>query len=401
MSIFSGSSVIAEYDNGAAPASPSREYIYNPPGGSTTGLLAMISGGATTYYHQDALSVRLTTDGSGSILTQDGTFPFGESWYQSGTTNKWIFTSYQRDSESGLDYALARYYDSRTGTFCSADPLAGDPSDPQSWNRYPYGRNDPITITDPSGQSWTSFFEHLGEDLLNALPGRSLALWIGDSIANGEVSGPPPMGFGSFGGGVSLGSSWNGTPIMPSGGLTNGIQTALGLPTMADVGGPINNFDAKKVYCNMIPSGRSESLSLAFGGIGFVSGSVDEVHNYNSGQTSLFATGGGGLGWNGGVSATATTGLVYGLDKTNNGFSGPFKGGQFYVSTPVPFVSAGGSVVHGGGVTVASGGVGASPVGRVSFGGTSTKTTKPLNVGKFTGFRFVDYLGYLARRPCN
>ena len=51
---------------------------------------------------------------------------------------------------------LARYYDSRTGTFCSADPLAGDPSDPQSWNRYPYGRNNPITITDPSGQSWWS-----------------------------------------------------------------------------------------------------------------------------------------------------------------------------------------------------------------------------------------------------
>ncbi len=154
VSIYSGSSVIAEYDNGAAPASPTREYIYNPAGGSTTGLLAMVSGGATTYYHQDALSVRLTTNGSGSVLTQDGTFPFGESWYQSGTTNKWIFTSYQSDSESGLDYALARYYNSRIGTFCSADPLAGDPSDPQSWNRYPYGRNDPIDLTDPSGKAW-------------------------------------------------------------------------------------------------------------------------------------------------------------------------------------------------------------------------------------------------------
>jgi hypothetical protein len=51
---------------------------------------------------------------------------------------------------------MARYYDSRTGTFCSADPLAGDPSDPQSWNRYPYGRNDPIDVTDPSGKSWWS-----------------------------------------------------------------------------------------------------------------------------------------------------------------------------------------------------------------------------------------------------
>jgi RHS repeat-associated protein len=153
VSIFSGSSVIAEYDNGAGPTLPSREYIYNPADGATTGLLAMISGGAMTYYHQDHLSVRLTTDGNGNPLTLEGTYPFGEKWYETGTTNKWLFTSYDRDSESGLDYAMARYYDSRTGTFCSADPLAGDPSDPQSWNRYPYGRNDPVDITDPSGKS--------------------------------------------------------------------------------------------------------------------------------------------------------------------------------------------------------------------------------------------------------
>jgi RHS repeat-associated protein len=156
VSVYAGSSVLAEYDNGAAPTSPSREYIYNAAGGETTGLLAMISAGATTYYHQDHLSARLTTNASGTILTQDGTFPFGESWYQSGVGNKWLFTSYQRDSESGLDYALARYYNSRTGTFCSADPLAGSPEDPQSWNRYPYGRNNPIMITDPSGKSWWS-----------------------------------------------------------------------------------------------------------------------------------------------------------------------------------------------------------------------------------------------------
>ncbi len=151
VSIFSGSSVLAEYDNGAAPSAPSREYVYG-----ASGLLAMFSGGATTYYHQDHLGVRLTTDANGNVASQQGTFPFGESWYQSGAENKTVFTGYDRDSESGLDYALARYYDSSTGTFCSADPLDGSPGDPQSWNRYPYGRNDPIDVTDPSGKSWWS-----------------------------------------------------------------------------------------------------------------------------------------------------------------------------------------------------------------------------------------------------
>jgi hypothetical protein len=57
---------------------------------------------------------------------------------------------------------MARYYDSRTGTFCSADPLAGSPGDPQSWNRYPYGRNDPIDITDPSGKHWWNWLIDIG-----------------------------------------------------------------------------------------------------------------------------------------------------------------------------------------------------------------------------------------------
>jgi RHS repeat-associated protein len=71
-------------------------------------------------------------------------------------------TGKERDAESGNDYFMARYYDSRTGTFCSADPLAGDPSDPQSWNRYPYGRNDPIDMTDPSGKHWWNWLLDAG-----------------------------------------------------------------------------------------------------------------------------------------------------------------------------------------------------------------------------------------------
>ena len=196
VSIFSGSSVIAEYDNGATPGSPSREYVYNGAG-DTTGLLAMFSGGATTYYHQDHLSVRLTTDANGNVLSQQGSFPFGEQWYQSGSTNKMVFTSYNRDAESGLDYAMARYYNSRTGTFCSADPLAGDPSDPQSWNRYPYGRNDPIDITDPSGQSWwSSLLIDVGVAVGAAVLPELAPAWFG-ATATGA-------GFVEFGNGVQI-----------------------------------------------------------------------------------------------------------------------------------------------------------------------------------------------------
>ncbi len=156
--IFSGTKVIAEYENGAAPGSPTREYIY-----SGRQLLATIAGTTTTYHHADHLSVRLMTDGTlgsptyGQTVGQRGLYPYGDSliWYETGTTDKWKFTTYERDGESVNDYAMARYYINRFGRFSSPDPLAGSISDPQSLNRYAYVENDPIDAIDPDGREPT------------------------------------------------------------------------------------------------------------------------------------------------------------------------------------------------------------------------------------------------------
>ncbi|HTU42606.1 MAG TPA: RHS repeat-associated core domain-containing protein, partial [Candidatus Aquilonibacter sp.] len=204
----------------------------------------------------DDQSVRLTTDANGNILTQEGTFPFGEQWYQSGSGNEWVFTNYDRDSESGLDYALARYYDSRTGTFCSADPLAGSPDDPQSWNRYAYGRNDPIDMTDPSGQSFWSDLVEAALFVSVPLTGGATAPYAamyaygntmyetGSALMNGNYVGGA-LGFASL-----LGLSGGFDPVGAAAGAAGGIWDdqwsvpnagvagALGLPTMADVGNP-------------------------------------------------------------------------------------------------------------------------------------------------------------------
>jgi RHS repeat-associated protein len=168
--VRSGGNVIAEYDNGAGVTSPTREYIY------ANNLLAIVtgssggSGGTVTYQHRDHLSPRLYTDGNGNCVGDQGTYPFGELWYSNndtdcsnGTTSPWIFTSYERDQESGQaagnDYALARGYASPVGRFLASDPLEGVVGDPQSWNRYAYVENDPINLSDPSGQG---FWEDLG-----------------------------------------------------------------------------------------------------------------------------------------------------------------------------------------------------------------------------------------------
>src|SRR5215212_1600885 len=64
-----------------------------------------------------------------------------------------VLNSKERDSESGLDYFLARYYSNVQGRFTSVDPenAGANPNDPQSWNGYGYAFNNPLKYQDPDG----------------------------------------------------------------------------------------------------------------------------------------------------------------------------------------------------------------------------------------------------------
>ncbi|MBK7706072.1 MAG: RHS repeat-associated core domain-containing protein [Acidobacteria bacterium] len=63
------------------------------------------------------------------------------------------FTGYQKDDETGLDFAEARMYENRHGRFTAVDPLlaSGKNANPQTFNRYTYVLNSPLVNTDPTG----------------------------------------------------------------------------------------------------------------------------------------------------------------------------------------------------------------------------------------------------------
>jgi len=64
------------------------------------------------------------------------------------------FTSKERDAETGIDFFGARYMSSAQGRFSSVDPALESEylETPQSWNRYSYVYNQPLTLTDPDGR---------------------------------------------------------------------------------------------------------------------------------------------------------------------------------------------------------------------------------------------------------
>jgi RHS repeat-associated protein len=64
------------------------------------------------------------------------------------------FQGHKDDSESGLHYNLARYYDPKISRWAAADSVTTPVYDPQSLNKYAYVRNDPVNLVDPDGNQY-------------------------------------------------------------------------------------------------------------------------------------------------------------------------------------------------------------------------------------------------------
>ena len=145
-------------------------YVYDPAGQLAAEYgTATDTDGGTRYLNADALgTTRLKADVTGTILNCYDFLPFGQellagtdarsSCFGASPDNfNMKFTGKERDSESGLDFFGARYFSGAQGRFTSPDQPFNDqdPSDPQSWNLFSYGRNNPLLYTDPTGDEVT------------------------------------------------------------------------------------------------------------------------------------------------------------------------------------------------------------------------------------------------------
>jgi RHS repeat-associated protein len=155
-------------------------------------LLSTETSSGTSYLTADRLgSARINTDQSGTITARHDYHPFGEeiarTGYGADTIHK-RFTGYERDGETGLEYAQARYYGSTTGRFLVADPLASSArrTNPQSWNRYSFVWNNPVNAFDPDGLDVKFLDEKAIDNVLNTLP-KALRERVKKAMKNGVL----------------------------------------------------------------------------------------------------------------------------------------------------------------------------------------------------------------------
>ncbi|RMA82156.1 RHS repeat-associated protein [Umboniibacter marinipuniceus] len=110
------------------------------------------------YFDQLGSAVKMGNASGGLINSEQAIFlPFGERW---GTTNQAAngrgFTGHVDDTELGLTYMQARYYDPVIGRFYANDPVGTlghlQNGNIQGFNRYAYANNNPYSYVDPGGR---------------------------------------------------------------------------------------------------------------------------------------------------------------------------------------------------------------------------------------------------------
>ncbi|MFH1202581.1 MAG: RHS repeat-associated core domain-containing protein [Candidatus Omnitrophota bacterium] len=145
--VYDNEDILAEYD---VTNTLTAKYLHGP---GIDEPLRMERGGQLYYYHVDGLgSITALTDNTGAVVRTYTYDSFGNIVNQTGTlSNPFTYTGREFDSETGLYYYRARYYDARIGRFLQEDSFKGFLTNSLTLNLYPYVLNNPVIYVDPYG----------------------------------------------------------------------------------------------------------------------------------------------------------------------------------------------------------------------------------------------------------
>ena len=115
----------------------------------------VVSGSWTvSFYGYDGPgSVRQLSNASGTVTDTYNYDAFGNKISSTGSTpNNYLYRGEQYDSDLGLYYLRARYYNPLTGRLLGRDPEDGSPFIPATLHKYLYVGGNPVRYVDPTGR---------------------------------------------------------------------------------------------------------------------------------------------------------------------------------------------------------------------------------------------------------
>jgi RHS repeat-associated protein len=245
-------------------------YIYGPAG---LPLEEILPSGSTYYYSQDDLgSTRVLTDSSGAVADTDAYDPYGNVTTSTGTVpNRLLYSGQYMDSQSGLYYLRARYYDPATGQFLSVDPLVDETGMP-----YAYTAGDPVNTSDASGDSsgLCSWLSCVGQviNTVSEATGVCLRNPFGGNNGNGGCETTLSTKEGETGIGLSLAA---GATILSGGALLEagafGLEAGTSGTVGAITGGVGSVVDWEQCSATNPVACAGATLATASSGVGFLS----------------------------------------------------------------------------------------------------------------------------------
>ena len=285
------------------------------------GATAVYNASGLQYYrHSDWLgSARFSSTPTRTMYNDLAYAPFGEQYAPSGTTGvtNTSFAGNDQDTTTNLYDAQFREYGIQ-GRWPSPDPAgvaAANPANPQTWNRYAYVMNNPLTYVDPSGLHICSY---LLASTFYADGGVSAQITLLPDCFLGGPNRPEPMAGGDNGGGGSGGGAGRRTGKPQAPGCTARQKAAANLANLLDAASTDSmwlgfGFGAGAVLAGAgegITLGGDTPVTLTFGSLttffgttsaltgaaaaalkAYASGNTSAISNFNwSGLATLAAT---------------------------------------------------------------------------------------------------------------
>ena len=187
--LWCGSQICKEY---AGDGTVKNDYILG------AGREGIKNSGAWKFYLTDIQGSTLAlTDAQGQISDRYEYTDFGETTHLSGnSSNPFLYTGQEFDSETGFYHLRARHYAPNLGKFLSRDPIgyaAGS-------NVYSYCGGDPINAVDPTGlDAWIRY----STGLVQTYAGSDTDQWV-QNIQNSGYGDIDSLGWVSHGGRTGL-----------------------------------------------------------------------------------------------------------------------------------------------------------------------------------------------------